>query len=123
MAGARGALEQKAVRETTRGYYAAILKRFMAFASRLGGHQNDDGLDALLVDFCDCQFFEGYPGSMGSKLQAALADEIPRYSKHGAGKLPRFYRALQAWNRLAPGETRDPLPWLHVVGLVATMVA
>ena len=96
------------------------MKNFWAFALALGAVTTDAVLDCRLVDYCDFLYFEGYPGSVGSRLMSALADQTPRFSKSGGGFLPRFARALQAWGRLAPGSTRAPLPWLHVVNICIT---
>ena len=116
-------LESMAVRPSTKKYYSILLKNFMAFALALGGFKSDDEMDACLVDYSDYLFFEGYPGSMGGKLLAAIMDELPHFSRSGQGRLPRFSRSLRAWGRLAPGRSRDPLPWLHVVGIVLTLIA
>jgi hypothetical protein len=47
-----------------------------------------------------------------------VSDFDPRLSSRGAAALPRFGRALKAWTTLAPGNSRAPMPWLHLVLLV-----
>ncbi len=118
----KGFLEARAVRPATKKYYSSILRDFQAHAAPLGSMNTDDELDAHLTEYCDYLFFEGYPGSMGTKLWAAVMDEMPRFSRFGSDRLPRFGRTLQAWGRLAPGQTRDPLPRLHMLAVVFTLV-
>ena len=113
--GGRSFLEQRAVTPRTKQYYHPLLTKFWAFSKELGEVTSDELLDLHLTDFADHSYFEGQPASMGQKLRAAIADWHPRFSKHGRASLPRFGRALQGWSRLAPGRSRAPLPWLHLV--------
>lgn len=117
-AGEKGYLESRTVRPQTRRTHVPILRDFWDFAALLPPISCHEDLGERLVDFC---YFEGMPSAYGSKLKAALGDENPRYSRHGAGRLPRFARALQAWIRLSPGKTR-PVPWLHLVLIVLDLL-
>lgn len=102
--------------------YNPIICDFYRFAAELPPIYTDEALGERLVDYADHCYFEGMPGAYGKKLKAALADDRPRYGRTGAGKLPRFSRALQAWNRLDPGRTRPRMPWNHLVLLTLDLL-
>ena len=118
-AGGRSFLEQRAVQRNTLLYYRPLIEQLTAFIALGGPIENTLDMDARCVDFCDMLYFEGHPGSLGLKVKAAIADRWPQYSRHGAEKLPRLARALQAWNRLSPGRTRAPVSWWMVVMVAA----
>lgn len=121
-AGMKGYRESRAVRPQTRHTYVPILDDFWSFAKHLPQITCDEDLGERLLDFAHHSYFEGMPAAYRSKLKAALGGENARYSRHGAGRLPRFARALQAWTRLSPGTTRPPLPWLHLVLIVLDLL-
>ena len=108
----KGGYRQMLARMAVHLWYWGInlLEEFPSFTDRLASN-----LDGALSDYCDFLFFEGEPGSLGSQLYSALSDHWPEFGRGGHYALPRFYRARQAWRRLAPGRTRDPLPFLHLV--------
>ena len=121
----RGFLETHAVQAPTKGNYRQLLAMMAIHLWYWGVDLSEEvpkmsmpwiaNLDEALNDYCDAQFFEGEPGSLGSQLYSALSDYWPEIGRGGSYRLPRFYRARQAWRRLAPGRTRDPLPFLHLV--------
>ena len=79
-------------------------------------------LDEAMSDYCDFLYFEGEPGSLVSQVYSALGDHWPEVGKAGDCPLPRFFRARQAWRGLAPGRTRDPLPLLHLVVVIVSLI-
>ena len=123
--GRQSYLEKTAVFSHTRNRnYLPVLMSFGLLAIHFGVDLSakipdpsiGDSLDAAAVDWCDQEFFEGHSGPRGSLLAAALADHWPATSQRsGTIGLPRFARAVQSWKRQAPGHTRDPLPWLHLM--------
>ena len=70
-----------------------------------------DALDECMAECAGKMHFDGRPTSLSDKTWAALTDCWPACGKDGALKLPSFQRARKAWARLAPGATRDGLPW------------
>jgi hypothetical protein len=120
--GKRTFLERNAITPKTKLSYGVMLSVFWAFAHDLGPVTDDDDLDKKLADYAVYLYFEGYPGSHGTRLMAAIIDQMPRFGKGGASRLPRFSRSLQAWGRLAPGQSRGPLPWLHLVIIVMCLI-
>ena len=53
-------------------------------------------------------YFKGEMANLGEKVLAALMDENPDYGKLGSRKIPRAWRALKAWRRLAPQSRSKP---------------
>ena len=62
-------------------------------------------LEALLMEYFDHLFLEGYPAHAGEKLFAAVLSLQPQLNVSRC--LPRLHRALKGWNRLAPAKSRD----------------
>ena len=128
----RGFLETHAVQAPTKGNYRQLLAMMAVHLWYWGVTLSEEipkmtstwtaNLDEALSDYCDAQFFEGEPGSLGSQLYSALSDYWPEIGRGGGYRLPRFFRARQAWRRLAPGRTRDPLPFLHLVLVLKTLL-
>ena len=79
-------------------------------------------LDEAMSDYGDFMYFEGEPGSLGSQLYSALSDHWPEVGKAGDYPLPRFFRARQGRRRLAPGRMQDPLPLLHLVLVIVSLI-
>ena len=125
-------LETHAVRAPTKSQYKQMLGRMavhlwywgICLEAEMPAVQNHmvAKLDHALSDYCDCLYFEGEPGSLGSQLYSALSDHWPELGHGGRCALPRFYRARQAWRRLAPGRTRDPRPFLHLILVIMKLL-
>ena len=128
----RGFLETRAVRAPTKAGYQQLLARMAVNLWYWGiclkevvpviTDEFHLRLDDALSDYCDSLYFEGEPGSLGSQLYSALSDHWPEVGRGGRCALPRFFRARQAWRRMAPGRTRDPLPYLHLVLVVMSLL-
>ena len=74
-------------------------------------------LECAILEYFDHLFWEGHASPEGEKVWAALkfADGL---GKSGDFLLPRVSRALKGWHRLSPPLTRQPLPWLGLMGIV-----
>ncbi|CAK0877880.1 unnamed protein product [Prorocentrum cordatum] len=96
--------EQKAVQRQTRKQYQAELDRWQEFAS-LGDLKlvSDEKVDEMLVRFFERDFFLGEQAHRGTKLLAALMHAEPGFGRRGSRRVPRAWRALKGWGRLAPG--------------------
>ena len=57
---------------------------------------------------------KGSASADASKLIAAMGHFLLQFSRHGASHLPRAVRAAKGFQRLAPGRSRPPLPWVAV---------
>ena len=115
-------LERNAVGLVTRPQYDSLMGELTSFGKLFQVDftqttpvdQDVEKIDECLVEFADQAFFEDQPSSYGDRIAAALYDWWPAFGKRGCLSLPRFGRARQGWGRLAPGTTRDGLPWLSL---------
>ena len=73
------------------------------------GQMNAASLDAAVAEHLNEEFFEGATGSEGSRLLAALAWAFASVGKQ-VSNLPRARTCSVALRRLAPGESRLPVP-------------
>ena len=109
--GERSILEMNSVKEPTRKDYLQRLEKFYDFVRF---HQLDvkreRQLDAALCDYADHQYLNGESSTSGQKLQAALEFVRPEAAREGRLVLPRFRKALKGWRRMAPTQTRLPMP-------------
>ena len=71
-------------------------------------------MDAAIVKYFDNLFYSGIEVSEGSKTMAAVQHLWP----HAKGRLPRGWRAIKGWSKLAPPRTRLPLPWVGLMALI-----
>ena len=62
-------------------------------------------LDAALCEYADQQFLNGESCSAGQRLQAALEFVRPEAAREG-----QLRKALKGWRRMAPTQTRLPMP-------------
>ena len=102
------------------------LKLLAAFSEYAELHKLDvssfEGLDRGLCDYADFLFLGGEQGDMGTKLWAAVRHKFPEVGKASANRLPLFLKAVRGWMRLAPGETRDPMPETLAAGIEAALI-
>ncbi|CAE7820938.1 unnamed protein product [Symbiodinium necroappetens] len=109
--GERSILELNSVKEPTRRDYLQRLEKFYDFVRF---HQLDikreRELDAALCDYADSLYLDGESSTSGQKLQAALEFVRPEAAREGRLVLPRFRKALKGWRRMAPTQTRLPMP-------------
>lgn len=122
--GGRALLERASVQHRTLTDYADRIRRFgsMAGAPPLATVE-PEALDAYLVDHFDALFFEGEGVDAGSRLLAAIAFHHPRFSRLGAHSLPRAWRALRGWKRLAPPKAGLPMPQVGMHAVVGALIA
>ena len=128
----KSVLEEAAIgRKSTRRRYRQLLASFSEFAQAFGApltgkppttDTGGDALDSAAVEWADESFFEGYPSSYGETFFCALKDHWPGVGVLSHLQLPRFRRARKGWGKLAPGTTRQPFSWLHVVLIAHSMV-
>ena len=68
-------------------------------------------MDNLLPVYFTELFNAGLSVGEGSKTLAAVLHFWP----HGRHQLPRAWRAIKGWTKLAPMRTRSPMPWLALM--------
>lgn len=59
---------------------------------------------------------------VGNFVLAGIMHSQPRFSRSGSERIPRAWRALRGWHRLAPAWCRKPHP-LGTWAAIATMMA
>ena len=105
---------------------AAVTKRVREnYAKRLAEVENfftvqkidfsvDSQVDACLLKFFEMKFKEGEGIHYGDTALAALMDRYPEFGKCGHRKIPRSWRWLKGWRKLALSRSRlaYPLPWI-----------
>ena len=116
-------LEQQAVQEQTRRQYRDELRRWLTF-SRFEdlNRVSNEAIDESLVRFFERDFFLGEQAHRGAKVLAALMHAEPRFGRRGDRRVPRAWRALKGWRRLAPGRSRRPEPLCFWAGMANEMV-
>ena len=103
--------------------FGVILAHFGLFVEGPGPQDNEqmDRLEQALAEYCDEKYFEGHPVSYGNSLVAAI--------KHHWGQVDSRFPLIRwpvirrGWTNKKPGDTRPPLPWLHVVLIVDRLIA
>jgi hypothetical protein len=74
--------------------------------------------------YFDEAYLCGYPLAKGTKLLAAVGHRWAALHRSGStGLLSRARRALQGWHKMCPPESRLPLPWPAVAGIVAALIS
>ncbi|CAK0907421.1 unnamed protein product, partial [Prorocentrum cordatum] len=101
----------KTVTANVRRYYSSHLQDFETSAEGLGPTLPGDGDgDDWLVKFVRASFLSGGQPDYGGKGPSAFADRHPAFIRAGMRRLPRAWRCLRGWRRLAPGRSGRPLP-------------
>jgi hypothetical protein len=72
-----------------------------------------EGLDEILVHLFYHFLYFGLESSEESKIAGVVQHMMPA----ALGWLPRCWRAVNGWRRLAPPLTRLPLPWLGLMSM------
>jgi len=112
-------LEYEAVRLGTRANYKRMMDRFGKFAGVSRYEMRDQTLEIFATEFLEHIHLEGEGYATATSFKAALEDVLPRISKRGEGRIPRFYRALRGFKRLSPASSRKP----HDVGVILLMTS
>ena len=101
-------------------YYKRLLRFMMWLRDVALDPETDEEIDEALADFFDMQYAAGESSPEASKLLAAIGHYWPRFSRHGAGSLPRAARAAKGFQRMAPSRSRPPLPWLALMRMMGS---
>ena len=109
-------LEENTVRAATAKQYMTIVEQFLSWSgiTSLRGIRPKD-LDEILVESFEEGYFAGQGAETADRTLAAIAYIEPSLDKK---MLLRATRAAKGFRRLAPGASRQPLPWLALCGLL-----
>ncbi|CAE8661648.1 unnamed protein product [Polarella glacialis] len=120
--GSHSFLEVSSVLKSTVKDYQRRLMDFLIWGVNRRLHwKTEEALDELLVIFFDEKFYKGEGVNYGTRLLAALKFALPRFSRLGAGCLPRTSRALHGWTKKCPPNQRLPLPWVCLMAIVGLL--
>lgn len=109
--GEKSLLEASSIKVNQRLDYAKRLEKFYSFAIRFQLPLDKiEQLDEALCEYADHEYLNGEAAHCGEKLQAALEYERPEFSRTGSLTLPRFRRCMKGWRKMAPTQTRLPMP-------------
>ena len=100
-------LEENAVLPSTNEIYAVPVNEFMAETEKQGIKlKSDEEIDKNLVKKLNRDYLKGYEVSRANHLLAGWLHFFPEFSKTGKRRIPRAWRALKGWKRLAPPSSR-----------------
>ena len=118
----RSPLEELSVQHNTLMGYRKEVENFERYCRRVNLRDYSDGaMDAALVGHMTELFVAGELANKAEKLMAGIMFLNPDFSRYGHRKLPRSWRALKGYRRLAPGRSRQPVPWAVWCGLSVWM--
>ena len=116
-------LELHAITSTTEDLYNAWFKELQDFATSIDRTLDTvKSADAVMTDFADYLFLEGFEKADLLKAYAAAAWHLADLSPWGKLRLPRFQRAIKGYTNLDPGVTMPPIPW-EIACLIARQLA
>ena len=116
-------LEDLSVLPITKAKYEADHERFVEFPRQHHLAITDVGqVDVTMVEFLDQLFLEGEDVAVGQRVVAAWGWTHPSFTKQGDHRLPRAAKALAGWRKIAPGHTRQPMPWMYCALLVTKLL-
>ena len=108
----RSFLEERSVRPQTAVLYRSLVQDFLVWAMLNGLRTvRASDVDDALIAWMDEQSLEGEAAHRGSAPLAALRCVRVDLAKPGGAALPRAHLALKGWRRMAPAQSRLPLPW------------
>ena len=91
----------------TLGAYRKRVSEFLDFAEESGlAIDSTSRIDLAFVKHLSQLFFEGYESSAGTYVLVGWQALFAQYGSGGAERLPRAFRALKGWRRLAPPRSR-----------------
>lgn len=115
-------LRELSVGAITAGHYSRAVAEFEAWVRSLGVDvAPGNAADAWLERFLDLLASHGEHAWVGRNL---VFGYIWRYALPPGSPLtlPAAKQALRGWLRVAPGGSRDPIPWLVVAGMAHWLV-
>ena len=115
-------LERHSVTRRVWNDYCKRVERLADFLDREQVTGEDDReLDRAIVKYMTNRFLKGHECSDGEKLLAGWTTIMPEYGRLGSRHIPRTWRSLKGWRKVAPTRSRKPLPWPAVAGIACRM--
>ena len=74
-----------------------------------------------MIQYFDHLFFKCSPSGIGRTVLASVCHCRPDWALCLRSDVGRIKKALKGWERLAPGNSKDPLPWILVLALASEL--
>ena len=78
-------------------------------------------LEMAMIQYFDHLFFKGSPSGIGRTVLASVCHCRPDWPLCLRSDVGSIKKALKGWKRLAPGNSKDPLPWILVLALASEL--
>ena len=104
-------LEVSTVKPPTARKYQEALGKFIGWAKGIRQRCScAEEVDRLLPEYLEALYFQGEQRSAGDALLAAIKYLRPQWCVGENDGLPRGRWAMRGFRRLAPGQSRAPMP-------------
>ena len=91
--------------------YEKYYQEFRTYCERQGFPlASDTQVDLAMTLYFNDRFLKGESSHHGEKTMAAWAHRHASFGRFGARKLPRSWRSIKGWRKLAPGRSRLAYP-------------
>ena len=78
-------------------------------------------LEMAMIQYFDHLFFKGSPSGIGRTVLASVCHCRPDWALCLRSDVGRIKKALKGWERLAPGNSKDPSPWIIVLAFASEL--
>ena len=121
-AGELGVLEQNAVTPRVALQYDALVRALLSWTGLPQPLPGSDAVvDGRIVDYLTHLYMSGFGTSVGEETLARLLHSFVDFQRMGHRKLPRSWRALRGWRRLAPPRSRVPEAFPVIAAVASTL--
>ena len=111
----RSHLEQASVKATTLHTCRQHCAEWMRWCRQSQKNlSTPTSLKMAMIQYFDHLFFKGSPSGVGRTVFASVCHCRPDWALCLRSDVGRIKKALKGWERLAPGNSKDPLPWILV---------
>ena len=118
----RSHLEQASVKSTTLHAYRHHCAEWMRWCRQSQKNLSTPmSLEMAMIQYFNHLFFKGSPSGIGRTVLATVCHCRPDWVLCLRSDVGRIKQALKGWERLAPGNSKDPLPWILVLALASEL--
>ena len=112
----RSHLEQASVKATTLHTYQQHYAKWMRLCRQSQKNlSTPTSLEMAMIQYFDHLFFKGSPSGICRAVLASVCHCRPDWALCLRSDVGRIKKALKGWERLAPGNSKDPLPLIFVL--------
>ena len=118
----RSHLEQANVKATTLHTYQQHYAEWMRWCRQYQKNlSTPTSLEMAMIQYFDHLFFKGSPSGIGRTVLASVCHCRPDWALCLRSDVGRIKKTLKGWERLAPGNSKDPLSWIIVLALASEL--